>query len=501
MKLSSLIRHIPCVQLAGQTDPDIADIQFDSRKAGKGTLFVCVPGLRTDGHLYAREAVSRGAAALLVERPVDIAGTDAAVIQVSDIRNVMARLAVAFYGDPTRELKVIGVTGTNGKTTTTHMIRHLLEHAGRPAGIIGTLGVAYGDFEEKTANTTPESVDLQRYMRLMADRGAAYAVIEASSQALAMGRMNGCRRHLAVFTNLTRDHLDYHSTLKAYADCKAKLFDDSLSPGAGHPIAVVNADDPASGLMVRASRAEVIRYGIRRRADVRAVGIRSTDKGMAFAIAAANETFEVELPLFGMHNVYNALAASAAALREGLSPAEIREALSGFRGVKGRYQFVRAGQPYRVIVDYAHNPDGLKKLLQTAREHGGKLISVVGCEGDKDKGKRPVMARIAAQYSDRTIFTTDNPHSEDPIRILSDMYKGLDHASCRSKAVIIPDRREAIACALDTARQDPDYSVVIAGKGHETRQWWHGTSIPFDDAEVAAETIRRLEAENAAVVK
>ncbi|CAH0120126.1 UDP-N-acetylmuramoyl-L-alanyl-D-glutamate--2, 6-diaminopimelate ligase [Paenibacillus sp. CECT 9249] len=490
MKLSSLLIGLVTTRISGDPHIEINRIVVDSRQVKQGDLFVCIPGLTVDGHRFAAEAIANGAVALMTDREMAGLSDPITIVQVRDTRRALAVMADAFYGHPSHRLKLIGVTGTNGKTTTTHMIETILNRYGQKTGLIGTMYMRIGEHQEKTVNTTPESLELQRYLHDMKKHGAEYAVVEVSSQAIDMGRVRGCDFKTAVFTNLTHDHLDYHRTMDRYLHTKALLFAQLGNKfGAPPKTAVLNTDDPAAQYIAEQTSATLVTYGIRHPADVWASDIRTMPDGMTFTANTFRGAFPIRLNIVGWFNIYNALAAIAVCLIEGVPVERIRSGLASFMGVKGRFQPIRSGQDFSVIVDYAHNPDGLEKALRTARElTSGKLICVFGCEGDRDREKRPMMSQIAAQWSDLAILTSDNPRSEDPDRIIDEMARGLGANPFADRCLRITDRREAIRHAIHAAgTQD---CVIIAGKGHETVQIVKTDKLPFDDSEVAAEFIR-----------
>ena len=489
MRLEELIRPLLLKEVTGNPGVEIRGVETDSRRVRPGDLFIALRGFTVDGHRYVPEAVRRGAAAVVAEEAVE---APVPVVRVPDTRRAMAVLAATFYRHPTRELKLIGVTGTNGKTTTSHLIQTILNDRGTPAGLIGTIHMRIGDRSYPVRNTTPEAVDLQRSFRWMCDEGCRYAVIEASSHALDLGRTRGCEFHAAVFTNLTRDHLDYHGTMEKYREAKGLLFSQlgnrfSDEPGENR-YAVLNADDDASAYFARITPQQVITYGIESPADVRAENIQIRSEGTSFTLRTFRGSIDVRLQLVGKFSVYNALAAAAVALAEGVPLEAIRGSLEAVTGVAGRFEKVDEGQPFTVLVDYAHTPDSLQNVLETIRGFArGSVYCVVGCGGDRDRGKRPRMARIAAEHSDVVILTSDNPRSEDPEAIIADMLEGLD-GEMRERTVTLVDRREAIRYAVDRAA--PGDVVLIAGKGHETYQEIKGVRYDFDDREVAREALR-----------
>ncbi|WP_124727713.1 UDP-N-acetylmuramoyl-L-alanyl-D-glutamate--2,6-diaminopimelate ligase [Staphylospora marina] len=490
MRLETLIRPLLNCRTTGDTGTEIGGISIDSREVKPGDLFIALRGFTVDGHRFVRQAVEKGAAAVLVEEPVE---ASVPVIQVPDTRRAMAVVADRFYGMPTRDLKLIGITGTNGKTTTSYLIEALLAGVGRKTGVIGTIRMKIGDREFPVKNTTPEAVELQKMFRMMSDEGCEYSVIEASSHALDLGRTRGCRFRIGVFTNLTQDHLDYHGTMDNYREAKGLLFsqlgNDYREDPRQTPCAILNADDDASAYFARITPAQVITYGIDRPADVRAENIRITPEGTSFTLRTFKGDAELSLRLIGKFNVYNVLAAVSVGLVEGLELPEICRILSVVEGVSGRFEPVRAGQPFTVLVDYAHTPDSLENVLATVKELAtGRILTVVGCGGDRDRTKRPKMAKIAAEMSDVAIFTSDNPRSEDPDAIIRDMLTGVPETGA-NRVLSIVDRREAIHHAVNVA--NPGDIVLIAGKGHETYQEIKGIRHDFDDRQVAREAILR----------
>jgi UDP-N-acetylmuramyl-tripeptide synthetase len=471
--------------IRGSLDHDVRGISYDSRKVKPGDLFICVPGFKTDGHGFAEQAVTKGATAVLAERELTVS-REAALLVTGDCRKAMSTAASNFYGKPSHHVKVIGVTGTNGKTTTTHLIKAILEEQGARAGIMGTLYARMGKAEKTLSNTTPESLDIEEFLSLVQKEKGDYMVMEVSSHALAMGRADEIRFHAAVFTNLTQDHLDYHQTMDKYKEAKLKLF-SNLTRGEGY-IAVINNDDPAAGDFVAASGSKPYTYAINADADVRAENLRFNLKGSHFTVNHGGKSFDIKMKLIGRFSVYNALAAITFALGEGIKPGLIKKALEKVEGVAGRFEQVDYGQDFTVIIDYAHTPDGLENILRTGQEIlENRMITVFGCGGDRDRTKRPLMGKIAAQYSDFCIVTSDNPRSEDPEAIIDDIIPGLMEVENSHYAKII-DRREAIHQAICLAKKGD--LVIIAGKGHETYQLVKDQVLDFDDKKVAAEFLR-----------
>ena len=484
MKLSRLIEGLPVKDVLSPGDPEVTSVTMDSRQVQGDALFICVKGEADDGHRFAADAVKKGAKAVVAERPLDV---DVPVVLVSDARRALAVLADRFYGHPTHQLSLIGVTGTNGKTTVTRLIQQIQEMNDMPTGRIGTLGIQFKDYEEAAANTTPDAVTLQRAFKTMVERGARSAVMEVSSHALVQGRVRGCDYNIAVFTNLTQDHLDYHQTMERYLHAKSLLFSQlGNTYDRDHlKAAVLNADDDASAQLAQMTAAPVWTYGIEREADFMAENIRVTAGKTSFDFITPKGTYPVEMKLVGKFNVYNALAAALACYINGVALEDIVRSIGRLEGVSGRLETVDAGQNFAVIVDYSHTPDSLKNALTTIREFAKKrVITVIGCGGDRDRTKRPLMARVAVEHSDIAIFTSDNPRTEDPMSILRDMEAGVPAGSYET----IVDRREAIFRAVALA--EPDDVVLLAGKGHETYMIIGREVIHFDDRLVAREAIK-----------
>jgi UDP-N-acetylmuramoyl-L-alanyl-D-glutamate--2,6-diaminopimelate ligase len=484
MKLQTLLSYLHDFTTYVGENPTITSIEMDSRQVKKGALFICIKGFTVDGHDFAKQAVENGAVAIIAERPLDV---DAPVIVVRDSRRAMAVLADAFYGQPTHQLHLIGVTGTNGKTTTTHIIERIARKANKKTGLIGTVHIKIGDDTYPTKNTTPESLLLQRTFKQMVDEGVDVAVMEVSSHALHMGRVHGCDYDVAVFTNLTQDHLDYHGTMEEYRNAKGLLF-SQLGNRYDHKrpkFAVLNNDDPASQYYKHMTAATVITYGIETDSDIMAKRIDIVPSGMSFDLITPHGTVRVKTRLIGLFNVYNLLAAVSASLVSGIPFSVIVEAIEEISGVAGRFETVDEGQNFTVIVDYAHTPDSLENVLKTIRQFAQKKVYVVvGCGGDRDRTKRPLMAKTAVKYADVAIFTSDNPRSEEPEQILRDMEAGVSS----ERYVTIVDRKEAIYYAVEQA-QEGDI-ILIAGKGHETYQIIGDRVIDFDDRLVAREAIK-----------
>jgi len=482
MRLDRLLTALPSATTAGPTDREITSIAVHHETAVPGALFVAVPGFRHDGHAFAAAAAARGAAAVVLEHEVALPGEVTRVL-VPDAREALAYLSAAFFGVPSRALRVIGITGTNGKGTTAYLIEALLSGAGMPCGIIGTMGARIGERAIPLDRTTPEAVELQQLLRQMADAGLGYAAVEVASHALALRRVEGTQFDAAVFTNLTQDHLDFHRSLEDYVAAKRRLF-EMVDP---RGVAVVNADDPHGPVMASASRAPVTTYAIDRDADVTAAGIELHLGGGAYTLRTPGGAVAVTTSLHGRFNVYNALAAAALARHYGVELDVIRRVLAAFPGVPGRFEAVDEGQAFGVVVDYAHTPDGLHNVLRTAKDFvQGRTILVFGAGGDRDRTKRPVMGAIAAALADIAVVTSDNPRTEEPTAIIDEILIGMRGGAAQVE--VEPDRRRAIGLAVALARAG-DF-IIIAGKGHEPYQEIHGTKHPFDDRLVAREALR-----------
>ncbi len=482
MLLSELARGIG--QVVGG-DVEVRDVQHDSREVGPGELYCAIVGRVHDGHGFIREALASGASAVCVSRAGEAPQGIPAVL-VDDTRDALGLLAARVHGEPTRNLRIVGITGTNGKTTTTYLLRHILRRAGRKVDLIGTVEQTIGGRAEKSHRTTPEATDLQRWFRRMLDFGTQDVVMEVSSHALDMGRVHGVRFAGAVFTNLTQDHLDYHVTFDRYLAAKLKLF--AMIPPSG--FGVVNADDPAATAFTRQLRGRPIRFGITEPADLSALGVELRAEGSRFALATAQGEVPVDLPIAGLYNVQNALAAAAAALGAGVDLEAIAAALEDAPAPPGRFERVDRGQPFSVIVDYAHTPDGIAKLLGAVRAiTPGRILIVFGCGGDRDRGKRPQMGALAAALADQLYLTTDNPRSEDPAVITDQIVSGIRELGKRNYIREL-DRRHAIRMAMRDAK--PGDAVVIAGKGHEDYQLLGDLVEHFSDREEAAVALEEL---------
>jgi UDP-N-acetylmuramoyl-L-alanyl-D-glutamate--2,6-diaminopimelate ligase len=474
MRLGQIITGIP----PDARDLEITSLAYDARQAAQGTLFFCVPGFTRDGHEFAPEAIARGVVALVVERPL---GLEVPEIVVSSVRAAMAPAAAAFNGDPTATLEVIGVTGTNGKTTTAFLTHALLEAGGRRAGLLGTVKSVIGGSEHPVVRTTPEAIDLQATFRAMLEAGDVACAMEVSSHALELHRADAIHFAAAIFTNLTQDHLDFHASMEDYFLAKRRLFTQP-----GPRVAVVNVDDPY-GRRLTHELDRPVTFALRNHAAYRAVEVQTGISGSHFTVLAADGRHELSSPLRGRFNVYNVLGAFAAARELGIDAATAAEAIAIAEQVPGRFQTVEEGQDFAVLVDYAHTPDSLENVLIAARELAESHVHVVfGCGGDRDRGKRPLMGQIAGRLADRVIVTSDNPRSEDPEAIIEEILAGVGRTVEHHT-----DRRVAIADAIAGAHAGD--VVVIAGKGHEQGQEFEaGRKVPFDDVTVARESLRSV---------
>ncbi|HXR09591.1 MAG TPA: UDP-N-acetylmuramoyl-L-alanyl-D-glutamate--2,6-diaminopimelate ligase, partial [Candidatus Acidoferrales bacterium] len=471
---------------AAHGDLEISELAYDSRRVNPGTLFVAIRGEKTDGNNFVSDAVGRGAVAVISEQAKP--GTLPAEfpwIQVEDARKALAISAANYYSRPAEVLKLIGVTGTNGKTTTSYLVDSILRAAGCEVGLLGT--IAYRLVRESIAapNTTPESLDLQKYLAEIVRAGGTHAVLEASSHALAMDRLWGCPFAVAIFTNLTRDHLDYHKTFDEYFAAKRRLFEGT---GAAAPAAgVINRDDEY-GQKLLGLASQTLTYGLEPGADVTTRKPAISLSGIEFTAETPAGKIEIRSKLVGRPNVYNILAAMGAGVALGLPKEVIAAGIAQLSAVPGRFERIEAGQPFLVVVDYAHTDDALRNLLVTAKELNpdGRIITLFGCGGDRDRTKRPLMGEAAGRASEIVVLTSDNPRSEDPLLIINDVIVGVQRT--KAKLFVELDRQKAIEVALDEARSGD--IVLLAGKGHETSQALRDRTIEFDDREVARAVLR-----------
>lgn len=492
INLSDLFREIDVIETRGNLTSGISGISYDSRKVQPGYAFVCIEGYQTDGHAYVKAAIDKGAAAIVAQKGVEVP-EGIPLVLVRDSRKALALMGAAFAGYPARKLNMVGVTGTNGKTTTAFLVEEIFKEAGCKTGLIGTIMNKIGDKVLPVTNTTPESLDLQLLLKEMVENAVSHIVMEVSSHALELDRVAGVEFDTAVFTNITQDHLDFHKTMENYLEAKKKLF-SNLQPNSAkgrEKHGIVNIDDPHAKDIIAAASSQVITYGVEHDCDIRAHHISLQAHGVTFDVSTPRGDITLALHLTGLFNVYNALAAVAVGFVNDIDLEVIKIALEAVKGVPGRLEKVDEGQSFMVFVDYAHTPDGLENIIKAAREFTkGRIITLFGCGGDRDRTKRPIMGEIAAKLSDYAVLTSDNPRTEDPLMILSQVETGVRRAAGPDKYSVIPDRREAIKYAIGMAK--PGDVVLIAGKGHETYQLVQDKVLHFDDREVAREVLQAL---------
>jgi UDP-N-acetylmuramoyl-L-alanyl-D-glutamate--2,6-diaminopimelate ligase len=474
IKLENLITELKVNNIDGNLTTDVAGIAYDSRKVEAGYVFVAITGFETDGHQYIDEAIANGANVILAEQEIE--QQEVTVIQVDDTRAALAQISAKFYDYPADELTVIGVTGTNGKTTTTYLIEGILSSLGLKTGLVGTIKNKVGSNEESSSRTTPESLDLQRMFAEMLADGVTHVVMEVSSHALALDRVLGIDFDRKVFTNLSRDHLGFHESFEQYLNAKLKLFKSNDKPS------IINVDDSRADKMADEISGTILTYGIEREADFSGSEIEINAKGVQYNLLNNDTSLEIDLQLTGKFNVYNSLAAISTVVSMGYDLAEVKEQIEEISGVPGRFETINAGQDYGVIVDYAHTPDGMKNVLETAAAMDkNRLIVLFGCGGDRDRSKRPAMASLAEKYADYTIVSNDNPRSENQSKIFSEIKVGFSE---EFKAYeIIADRKKAIEYAIKMAKKND--LVLLLGRGHEKYQILNNKKIKLDDRQVA----------------
>ncbi|MFR9241279.1 MAG: UDP-N-acetylmuramoyl-L-alanyl-D-glutamate--2,6-diaminopimelate ligase [Clostridium baratii] len=483
MKLAKLIEGLEYEVLKGNLDVSINSINYDSRKVKDGDMFVCIKGFKSDGHNFINAAINNGAKVIVCEDEADVKD-GITLIKFKDTRKALAKIGAKYYDNPCDKLNIIGVTGTNGKTTTAFMIKNILESCNEKVGLIGTIANYIGDEKLETERTTPESLELQELFRNMVDKGVKYCVMEVSSHSLELDRVYGVDFEVGIFTNLTRDHLDFHKTFENYYKAKYKLFPRSKT-------SIVNIDDKYGVRITEDLQKEnitnFITYGIKNRADIMAKNEKLENMDIIFDLVTEDKTERVLLPIPGEYNIYNALGAISACKVLGISLEDIKEGLKHVV-VPGRCERAARGHklPYEIIIDYAHTPDGLENILKTAREFTrGRLISVFGCGGDRDKVKRPQMGKIGTDLSDVAVITSDNPRSEEPDSIIDDIIAGIE----KDNYIRITNRHEGIEKAMEIAEEGD--VIVIAGKGHETYQILNTGTIHFDEREVIEEILKK----------
>lgn len=479
MKVKELIEEITVLAVHADLELEVSDITNDSRAVKEGSAFVAVKGLMTDGHKYIPQAVAQGASVVLCQEAPTV---EVPYILVQDSRKALAMGAKALFRDPSSQMQVIGITGTNGKTTTTNLLKHVLEDCLQAkVGLIGTNGNMIGNEVIPTERTTPESRDLQELFRHMVDRGCTHAVMEVSSHALDQGRVDGTSFDVGVFTNLTQDHLDYHHTMENYAEAKAKLFTRCKK-------GIVNLDDAWAGTMMNAATCPIFTFGEHHEANLVAENIRYMASGVSFDVRSGGQVGHVDLGIPGTFSVYNGLTVLAIAMELGIELGVACQSLSTAKGVKGRVEVVPTDGDYTILIDYAHTPDALENVLISMRQVAeGRLVVVFGCGGDRDRTKRPIMGEIAGRLADQVIVTSDNPRTEEPGTIIQDIIHGMKEATARVE--VIEDRPKAIAWAIEHHR--PGDVIILAGKGHEDYQIIGTEKHHMDEREIVAEILEK----------
>lgn len=482
MKLYELFKDIDYTLLSGDINRDISNISYDSRKVKENSIFICINGKNADGHDFIKEAIKNGATAIVVQKEYTLENENITLIEVESTRIALASLSNIFYKEPSKEIKLIGVTGTNGKTTTVHYIKDILEAYGELSGVIGTLGYELKNEEisiERTTPTTPEALELQEVLRDFIDKGAKNAVMEVTSSALSRHRVDYCDFNVGIFTNLSQDHLEEHGTMEKYKHEKMKLFRKCR-------LGVINLDDKVSKEIIKKSTCDILTYGIDKNADIRASEIKYNSDSVSFKVSYKKVSKRVTINVPGKFTVYNVLASIGACLGLGMDINEILNLVSNIKNVPGRLEMVGNSSNKHVIVDYAHTPDALEKLLMISREMTkGRLVTIFGCGGDRDKSKRKVMGMAAGILSDYCIITSDNPRNENPAGIIEEIADGMRNID--SKYEKIADRRKAIERGLNILKDDD--LLIIAGKGHEDYQIIGNNKIHFDDREVVKEIL------------
>lgn len=484
MKLSKLLEGIDYEIIQGSCDAEINSIQYNSKKVTKDDIFFCIRGFATDGHKYASSAMENGASVIVCEEVIE-GYKSAAIVKVKDTRKAMALAAANYYGKPTEKLKVIGITGTNGKTTSTYMMKSILEEAGYKIGLIGTILNYVAGEKLHAERTTPESLELQQLFAYMVDKGVQYCVMEVSSHSLDLDRVYGVPFKYGIFTNLTQDHLDFHKTFENYYNAKLKLFKYSKS-------SIINIDDSYGGRVYNDANNQKFTYGIDGEAEFKAENIEMHSRGAKYSLTHKGESHDISIFIPGRYNIYNSLCAAAVCISEGISIDAVKRGLEKVQ-VPGRCELVTKDYDlgFDIIIDYAHSPDGLDNILNTAREFTkGRLISVFGCGGNRDKTKRPIMGEIGARLSDIAVITSDNPRDEEPADIIKDILSGIK----AENYIVVESRKEAIRKAIEMARNGD--IIVIAGKGHEDYQIFRNNEIiHFDEREIVKEILQSRESQ------
>jgi UDP-N-acetylmuramoyl-L-alanyl-D-glutamate--2,6-diaminopimelate ligase len=508
VRLEDLIFRLPAKEIIGNAALEVKGLAYHSQSVKPGFLFAAIRGWREDGRHFIPDALSRGACFLLLDEP--IANPEVTQVVVPNVRGALAWLASAFYGDPSASLTLVGITGTNGKTTTSYLIESILTAAGKNVGVIGTVNYRYQNKIYPAPTTTPESLDLQRNLHAMREAGVTHAILEVSSHALDMQRVRGCDLDVALFTNLTRDHLDYHGSMENYFQAKQLLFTQCLSESRKKKhFSVINIDDPRGSELLQVACGTIMRYGVEKRGEIWPQQMEESEEGLRARVSTPRGTWAIHSPLIGRHNLYNILAAVSVGEALGLPAQAIATGIEKLSRVPGRLERIPGGDRIRVFVDYAHTGDALARALDTLRRVTlGELIVVFGCGGDRDRGKRAVMGKVAATASDLAVLTSDNPRTEDPLKIIEEVERGMrettrkkyqpadlmkERVAARDGGtgyVVIPDRKEAIYWAVRAAR--PGDVVLIAGKGHEDYQILGEKKIHFDDREEATQALASI---------
>lgn len=479
MKLMQLLENVDVKEIIGSEHLNISGIAFSSLEVKPGNIFVCISGFKTDGHDYAEDAIQRGAIAVLAEK--DISDLGVTCIVTDNTRKALAQMAANFYEHPEKSFCLIGITGTNGKTTTTYLVKSVLESLGKTVGLIGTNQNMIGTEVIPSKHTTPDSLELMQLFAKMREKKADYVVMEVSSHSLSLDRVTACTFDVGAITNITQDHLDFHKTMENYLEAKGILYKITKS-------GIVNADDMSASYLLENSECEsMLTYGIENECDMRATNVELSEKGVSFDLTFENKNYQVELSIPGEFSVYNALTALSCLVSAGISMNDAVNGLKTARGVKGRVEVIETGRGFSVIIDYAHTPDGLYNVIKTIRGFcKGRIITLFGCGGDRDSDKRPKMGKIAATLSDYCVVTSDNPRSEDPEKIIMQIVEGMKDG-CEYSVVV--NRFSAIECALDMANQGD--VVLLAGKGHETYQILADRTIDFDEREIVNKLLDR----------
>jgi UDP-N-acetylmuramoyl-L-alanyl-D-glutamate--2,6-diaminopimelate ligase len=479
MNILELVKGLDGVNIIGK-NINVENLSYSTSTVSKNCLFFCIEGLKNDGHNFAQKAVDNGAKVLVISKEVEVKG-DVTKIKVQDTREAMSIISSNFYGNPSEKLDVIGITGTNGKTTSTFMIKSIIDLYGKRTGLLGTIYNIIGEKVEEAKRTTPESMDLQGIFSEMQQNGVQSCIMEVSSHSLDLKRVEGVKFKAGIFTNLTQDHLDFHGNMEDYFNAKMKLFDNC-------EVAVINLDDEyGSKALKMIKNSKIITYGIERESDVYAKDIVITGEGTGFTLCYKDIFVPIRLHLPGKFNVYNALGCAAASIGMGIEIDIIKKGLESLENVPGRSEKINSKKGFTIVIDYAHTPDGIINILNTAREYtSSRLVALFGCGGDRDKTKRPIMGRAAGSIADFCIVTSDNPRTEDPTEIIKDIIPGVVETKC--PYIIIEDRRRAIQYAIENGKKGD--VIVIAGKGHETYQILKDTTIPFDEREIVKDILK-----------